>query len=153
MRYSTSPSDEASRRTYARLRLLDVLDPTLFSTVSISSYRIRCAGSFPNRERDLRSNRQSPAHDASSERITVSEWEAQSLALFESPGMSPPLVVLKQTPTFGTFHERSGSGIRNLPGLRSKQEAIQCLTMGDHSPEKAGVGGSIPSLATIIISV
>jgi len=25
--------------------------------------------------------------------------------------------------------------------------------MGDHSPEKAGVGGSIPSLATIIISV
>ena len=34
--------------------------------------------------------------------------------------------------------------------LQAKWREIRWITMGDYSPEKAGVGGSIPSLATII---
>jgi hypothetical protein len=33
--------------------------------------------------------------------------------------------------------------------VRAKMNGINNITMADYSPEKAGVGGSIPSLATI----
>ena len=34
--------------------------------------------------------------------------------------------------------------------MRAKQSRINQISMGEPSPEKAGVGGSIPSLATIL---
>jgi hypothetical protein len=51
----------------------------------------------------------------------------------------------------------ANNGLTKLPILcctrRGKCQAIRDITMAESSPEKAGVGGSIPSLATIKFSL
>jgi hypothetical protein len=44
------------------------------------------------------------------------------------------------------------NGVKTWREVRAKARQIKRLGMADYSPEKAGVGGSTPSLATIFIS-
>lgn len=47
-----------------------------------------------------------------------------------------------------SFHYHSNKMAKMRAKMRGKTNRIKQLGMVDYSPEKAGVGGSIPSLAT-----
>jgi hypothetical protein len=81
--------------------------------------------------------------DARQAACTLREFDL--VAIIESV---PKALRLKQFPSAGNpANQRAGTIIAVRDGLRKRGQVAQVV---ERSPEKAGVGGSTPSLATII---